>query len=141
MKSPVIVLLLSGACIASLLITRCSVIAGAGSTLLLHAAKSTGLDAGGGRKLDVLLGRNTDHEGGDVDHLLADGNVLLADKHTCVMHGVGDLSLHDEGLEATLHELSDGKTEDVIEFSLRLLKETKTDHTADKCLTYLTFKL
>jgi len=109
----------------------------AGSSLLLHAAEGTSLDAGGGGKLDVLLGGDTDHEGGDVDHLLTNGNVLLADEHTGVMDRVADLSLHDESLEATLHELSDGQTQNVIKFSLGLLEETKTDHAADKGLTYI----
>lgn len=110
----------------------------AGSSLLLHAAEGTGLDAGGGGKLDVLLGRDTNHEGGDVDHLLTNGNVLLADEHTGVMDRVADLSLHDEGLQTALHELSDGQTQNVIEFSLRLLEETEADHAADKGLTYYT---
>ena len=84
----------------------------------------------------MLLRGNTDHEGWDVDHLFSDSNVLLVDEDTGVMDGVGDLSLHDKGLKATFHELSDGKTQDVIEFSLGLLEETKADHTADKCLTF-----
>ena len=83
----------------------------------------------------MLFGRNTNHEGWDVDHLLTDGNVLLADEDAGVMDRVGDLALHDEGLKTTLHELSDGQTQDVIEFSLRLLEETETDHAADKGLT------
>ena len=104
-------------------------------SLALHAAKGTSLDAAGSCELDVLLRGNTDHEGWDVDHLLSDSNVLLVDEDTSVMDGVGDLSLHDEGLKAALHELSDGKTQDVIEFSLGLLEETKADHTADESLT------
>ena len=84
----------------------------------------------------MLLGGDTDHEGGDVDHLLTNGNVLLADEHTGVMDRVADLSLHDESLKATLHELSDGQTQNVIKFSLGLLEETKTDHAADKGLTF-----
>jgi hypothetical protein len=110
----------------------------ASSSLLLHAAEGTSLDAGGGGKLDVLLRRDTDHEGGNVDHLLTNSDVLLADEHTGVMDRVADLSLHDESLKAALHELSDGQTQNVIEFSLGLLKETKADHAADKGLTYIT---
>ena len=85
--------------------------------------------------MNVLLGRDTNHEGRDVHHLLADGDVLLADEDTGVVDAVGDLSLHDEGLKTALHELGDGQTQDVIEFSLRVLEETETDHTADEGLT------
>ena len=66
----------------------------------------------------MLLGRNTDHEGGDVDQLLADSDVLLSDEDTGVMNGLGNLSLHDEGLESAFHELGNGEAEDVIELSL-----------------------
>jgi|APGre2960657423_1045063.scaffolds.fasta_scaffold192331_1 hypothetical protein len=82
----------------------------------------------------MLLGRNTDHEGGNVNQLLANGDVSLADKNTSVMDAVCDLSLHDECLESALHELANGKTEDVIELSLSVLKETETDHAADESL-------
>jgi len=84
----------------------------------------------------VLLGGDTDHEGGDVDHLFADGDVLLADQDTGVMNGVSALSLEDEGLETTFHELSNGQTKDVIELSLGILEETKADHTAEEGLTF-----
>ena len=107
-----------------------------GSSLLLLATEFTSLDAGGGGELDVLLGRDTDHEGRDVDHLLTDSDVLLSDEDASVVHGVGDLSLHDEGLETTFHELGNGETKDVIELSLRLLEETETDHAGEEGLTF-----
>jgi hypothetical protein len=107
-----------------------------GGTLLLLSAEGTSLDAGGSGELDVLLGGDTDHEGRDVNHLLTNSDVLLADEDTGVMHGGSDLSLHDEGLEAAFHELGNGQTEDVIELSLGILEETKADHTADKRLTF-----
>lgn len=98
-------------------------------------AELTGLDARGGGELDVLLRGDTDHEGGDVDHLLTDSDVLLSDEDASVVDGVSDLSLHDEGLESTFHELGNGKTEDVIELSLRLLEETEADHAGEEGLT------
>jgi hypothetical protein len=51
------------------------------------------------------------------------------------MHGAGDLELEDLGLETTLHELSHGQTEDVIELTLVLSEETETSHTAEKGFT------
>lgn len=108
---------------------------GATSSLLLLAAEGASLDDGGGRKLDVLFRGDTDHEGGNVDQLFADSNVLLADQNASVVHRVSNLSLHDLGLESAFHELGNGETQDVIELSLRLLEEAETDHTADKRLT------
>jgi hypothetical protein len=110
-------------------------VVGTSGSLLLHAAHLASLDAGGGGELDVLLGRNTDHEGGNVDHLLANGDVLLADQHAGVMDRVSELALHHEGLQTAFHELGDGQTQDVIELALRLLEETKTNHTAEEGLT------
>lgn len=85
--------------------------------------------------LDVLLRGNSDHEGWDVDHLLANSDVSLSDEDASVVNRVGDLLLLDEGLQASLHELVNGKTQDIIELSLRFLQETKSDHTSDKSIT------
>ena len=57
-----------------------------GGSLLLLATEFTSLDAGGGGELDVLLGRDTHHEGRDVDHLLTDSDVLLSDEDASVVH-------------------------------------------------------
>lgn len=83
----------------------------------------------------MLFAGNAHQELGNVNHLLADSNVLLADENTSVMDGVGELALDNEGLEAALQELGNGQTENVIEFALRILEETKTYHAADKGLT------
>jgi hypothetical protein len=97
-------------------------------------AEGSGLEDGGGGLLDVLLGRNTDHEGGNVNQLLSNSNVSLTDKNASMVNAVGDLSLHDESLESAFQELANGKTKNVIELSLIVLEETKTDHAADKSL-------
>jgi hypothetical protein len=67
--------------------------------------------------------------------LLSDGDVSLADQNASMMDAVSELSLHDEGLKSTFHELSDGETKDVIELSFGVLEETEADHSADKSLT------
>ena len=107
------------------------------SSLLLHAAHLTGLHDGSGRELDVLFRRNTDHEGGDVNHLLTNSDVLLSDEDTGVVHRVSELTLHHEGLETTFHELSDSQTQDVIELAFSFFEETEANHTADKGITYI----
>ena len=89
----------------------------------------------------MLLRRDTDQVGGDVDHLLANGDLLLADEHAGVVHGVGEVALHDEGLKAALHELGKGETKNVIKLALGLLEQTHADHAADEGLTYNHIKL
>lgn len=86
--------------------------------------------------LDVLLGAHTDHEGGNIDSLLADSDVLLEDHNTGVMDGVSEVALLDEGLQSTLQELGRSQTEDVIELALVVLEESESDHSADEGLTY-----
>jgi hypothetical protein len=105
-------------------------------TTLLHAAKLLGRVHRFGRVLDVLFAWNAHHKLGDVDHLFADSNVLLADENASVMDRVGKLALDNESLKTAFQELSNGQTEDVIELALRVLKETKTHHAADKGLTF-----
>lgn len=82
------------------------------------------------------LGGDTDHEGGNIDGLLANSDVTLLDEDTSVMDRVGESTLLDESLESSLHELGGGQTEDVIELALVVLEESETDHSADEGLTY-----
>lgn len=101
----------------------------------LGTAELAGLEDGGGSVLNVLLRGNSNHEGGDVDHLLADSDVSLSDEDTGVVDGLSELLLDDESLESSLHELGDGQTEDVIEFALGVLEETESHHASNKGLT------
>ncbi len=82
----------------------------------------------------MLFRRNTDHERGNVNQLLSNGNVSLADQDASMVDAVGNLSLHDKSLESAFQELANSETEDVIKLSLVVLEETKTDHAADKSL-------
>ena len=84
----------------------------------------------------MLLGGDTDHEGGHVDGLLADGDVLLLDQDTGVMDGSSEVSLLDQGLQSSLKELGGSQTEDVIELALVVLEESEANHAADQGLTY-----
>ena len=107
----------------------------AAGLLLLHSSVFTGSLARGGGKGNELLRGLADHEGGGVDKLFTNSNVSLSDKDSSVMDGEGDVSLHDEGLESTFHELSHGKSKDVIQLALRFVEESDTDHTADEGIT------
>lgn len=83
----------------------------------------------------MLLRAHSDQEAGNVDELLADGDVSLSDEDSGVVDRVGELSLGDEGLESSLHDLGQGKTQDVIELSLVLLQHSESDHSSDKGIT------
>ena len=72
----------------------------------------------GSRVLNVILGRCTNNERGDVNHLFADSNVSLEDEDTSVMDRLCEVALHDEGLETSFHELRDGQTKYIIELTL-----------------------
>lgn len=99
------------------------------------AAGLASLNDAEGRVLDVLLRGSAHEEGWDVDHLLADRDVSAADQNTGMVDGGGQLALEDERLQASLHELSDSKSQHIIELALRLLDETQSDHTSDDGFT------
>ena len=114
-----------------------SVVATAASSLSsLHAAGLTSLEDGSCASLDVLLAGDADHEGWDVDHGLADGDVSLEDEDAGVVDRVGEVTLLDERLKSALQELRSGQTEHIIELALVVLQETQSHHSADEGLTY-----
>lgn len=78
----------------------------------------------GGGEADVLLGVDTNDERGNGDHLLADGDVALADEDTSVVDGLGHAALVDLGLEATLEQIAVGQRQDKIELVLLLIEDT-----------------
>ena len=67
------------------------------------------------RKVNVLLAVETDDKRGDVDDLLADTDVALADEHTGVVDRLGEAGLVDLRLEATLEEVLDLERQNVVE--------------------------
>ena len=66
----------------------------------------------------MLLGRGSNNERWDVDHLLADGDVSSSDQDASVVDRRGELALEHKGLKASLHQLRDRKSEHVIELAL-----------------------
>lgn len=105
------------------------------SSLGLLSADTTGTTATKGRgqgEVDVLLGVETDHERGNVDDLLADADVALADQDTSVVDRLGETELVDTGLETALKEILDLQGQDVIELHAALIEHTDTDETANQ---------
>lgn len=84
----------------------------------------------------MLLGAHSYQETWDVHELLANSDVSLSDENSSVMHGVSELSLGDKGLKSSLHDLGEGKTQDVIELSFILLEHSESNHSSDKSITY-----
>lgn len=107
------------------------------SLLGLGAAELASLEDGSRSQLNVLLRADSHEVAGNVDELLADGDVSLSNENTSVMNGVGELSLGNDGLETSLHHLGKGETEHVIELSLIFLEETESNHSSDKGITYI----
>ena len=84
----------------------------------------------------MLLRGDTHHEGWDVDHLLADSNMSLANENTSMMNAASEVALLNEGLKSSLKELRGGQTKDIIELALIVFQETESDHTANQGLTW-----
>jgi len=84
----------------------------------------------------MLFTANSDQVAWDVNELFSNGDVSLSDENSSVMNWVGELSLGNEGLESSLHELGKGKSKDVIEFSFTFLEESESNHSSDKGITY-----
>lgn len=90
----------------------------------------------GESEVDVLLGVETDDERGNVDDLLADADVALADQDTGVVDGLGETELVDTGLQAALQEILDLQGQDVIELHAGLVEHTDTDQTANEGIAF-----
>jgi hypothetical protein len=86
-------------------------------------------------EVDVLLGVETDNEGWDVDDLLANTDVSLADENTGVVDGLGKTELVDTGLETALQEILNLQGQDVIELHAGLVEDTDTHKTANQGVT------
>lgn len=84
----------------------------------------------------MLLRVETDDEGGDVDDLLADTDVALADQNTGVVDRLGKAELVDKSLKAALQEVLSLQGQDVIELHARLVEHTDTDKTANEGIAF-----
>ena len=86
-------------------------------------------------KVDVLLRVETDDERGDVDNLLANTDVPLADEDTGVVDRLGEAELEHLGLETTLQEVLGLEGKNVIETHAGVVQDTNTHETADEGVT------
>ena len=85
----------------------------------------------------MLLGSELDHERWNIDHLLANSDVSLSDHDSSVMDTLGELvSLGNNGLKSSEHELINGKTENVIEGLFVFLHETELDDSSNEGITF-----
>ncbi len=87
-------------------------------------------------EVNVLLGVQTDDERWDVDNLLADTDVALADEDTGVVDRLSETKLVDASLKATLHEVFDLEGQDVIELHAGLVEHTDTHKTANEGIAF-----
>jgi hypothetical protein len=87
-------------------------------------------------EVDVLLRVKTDNKGWNVDDLLANADVSLADQDTSVVDGLGETELVDAGLQTTLQEILNLQCQDIIEFHAGLIEHTDTDETTNEGVTF-----
>lgn len=87
-------------------------------------------------KVDMLLRVETDDEGRNVDDLLADTDVALADENTRVVNRLGKAKLVDEGLEAALQEILSLQGQHVIELHAGLIQHTNADKAANEGIAF-----
>lgn len=80
----------------------------------------------------MLLGVETDNERRDVDDLLADTDVTLADEDTGVVDRLGEARLEDLSLKTALKEILDLEGKHVIETHALLVEHTDADQTTDQ---------
>lgn len=106
---------------------------GPGSGALLGITAGGALAVGGvGGEVDVLLGGSPNVERRDVDKLVSDADVALADQDAGVVDGLGEALLVDLGLEAALEELLGGELEDGVEVELVVGEEAVAGHAAEE---------
>jgi hypothetical protein len=87
-------------------------------------------------EINVLLGVETDNEGRNVNYLLANTDVSLADENTGVVNGLGETELVDTGLQTTLQEILNLQGQHVIELHAGLIQDTNSHETANEGVTF-----
>ncbi len=87
-------------------------------------------------EIDVLLRVKTDDEGRNVDDLLANTDVSLADENTGVVDGLGETEFVDTGLQTTLQEILNLQGQHVIELHAGLVQDTNSHEAANEGVTF-----
>ena len=83
----------------------------------------------------MLFRAHSNHVTWDGNELFSNSDVSLSDENSGVMDRASNLSLGNESLKSSFHELGKGQTQYVIEFSLRFLEKTESNHSSDKGIT------
>lgn len=104
--------------------------------LSADTAGAASTEGRGESEVNVLLGVETDDERRNVDDLLADTDMALADQDTGVVDGLGKTKLVDASLEAALQEILDLQGQDVIELHAGLVEDTDTHETANEGIAF-----
>ena len=86
-------------------------------------------------EINVLLGVEADNERWDIDDLLSDTDVSLADENTSVVNRLRKAKLVDASLKTALKEIFDLKGQNVIELHAGLVEDTDANETADQSVT------
>lgn len=86
-------------------------------------------------EVDVLLGVEADNERWNIDNLLADADVSLADEDTSVVNGLSKAKLVDASLKTALQEIFHLKGQNVIELHAGLVEDTDANETANQSIT------
>merc|ERR1719149_161757 len=100
--------------------------------LPLLAARAPAAVRRGDGEVDVLLRVGAHHEGGDVDDLLADADVAVADQDARVVDRLGEAKLEDLGLQAALEEVGGLQRKHVIQLLLGLVEHAQTQQPAEQ---------
>lgn len=84
----------------------------------------------------MLLRVEADDEGRNVDDLLANTDVALADEDTGVVDSLGETKLEDASLKTTLQEIFDLESKHVIELHAGLIEDTDTNETTNEGIAF-----
>ena len=87
-------------------------------------------------EVDVLLRIQSNNERRNVDDLLADADVALADEDTGVVNRLGEAQLVNQGLEAALQEILNLEGQHVIQLHTRLVEHTDADQAANEGIAF-----
>jgi hypothetical protein len=87
-------------------------------------------------EVDVLLGVKANNKRGDVDDLLANPDVPLANEHPCVVDALGQAKLEDLRLKAALKEVVDAQGQHVVQLHLRLVQHADANKATQQRIAF-----
>merc|ERR1712142_104974 len=109
------------------------------SFLRVHPLNATRGSTAVGRfkgEVYVLLRIEANDETGNIDQLLTNSDVPLSDEDSGMVNGFGESQFKDLRLQATLEEVFDRKTQNVIQLHLRLVQNPDAHQTAQEGIAF-----